>query len=197
MTAALSGVDICGETGITFNNSPLVWQWEGYGLKLRVHSNTLPPGTEHCQLSINASISGHYQFPSDHYLVSAIFWFRCKPPCKLTRNITVELQHCACSHNTSRLKFVKAVCTQKQRPYTFDCVAGGSFSKHSSFGLLELNKFSGIGVVQEESEERDYLATLLYKEERLRRSGLCFHLYFVVTWNTIVHNKVCLIFSQE
>ena len=180
-------MDVCGATSIIVNNSSLEWQWKGYGLKLYVGDDTLPAGIEQCHIHINASLTGHYEFPEDDYLVSAIFWFRCEPPCRFAKPITVELQHCACPRNISKLNFVKAVCTQKERPYTFKRVAGGSFSGHSSFGILQLKSFSGLGVTQKGSEERDYLANFFYKEERNHKS---IHLYFVVTWNLDTHHKV-------
>ena len=186
-------MDVCGVTAITITNSSLEWQWEGHGLKIHVGENTLPPGIEQCHININASLTGHYELPEDNHLVSAIFWFRCEPQCRFIKPIVVEIQHCACSHNISKLKFVKAVCTQVHRPYTFKESIGGSFNKSSSFGIVELRTFSGVGITQEGSEERNYLANFLYKEEKIY-SGLCFHLYFVVTWDTPVHRKVLYTF---
>ena len=189
--SGLPGVDVCGTATVVINHSSLEWQWEKFGLKLHVRDNALPAGIEQCHININASLSGHYEFPDDHHLVSTIFWFQCDPPCTLAKSITVELQHCAISHNVSKLRFVKAVCTQEQLPYIFHSVARGSFSEHSYFGSLEMKRFSGVGIIQEGSPERKYLSTLLYKEERFHGSGLCFLLYFVVTWNTVTHQTVC------
>ena len=183
----LSGVDVCGKTAIIISNSSLDWHWEGFGLKLHVDNNTLPPGIKQCYLNISASLTGHYNFPKGDHLVSAVIWFRCEPPRKFAKSIKVELQHCACSHNTSKLNFVKAVCSQKDLPYAFKRVSRSSFSSHSSFGVLEVNSFSGLGIVQNGSEERNYLANFLYQEERLRP---CFQLYFVITWNTLTHHLV-------
>ena len=177
-------------TALVITNSSLEWQWESFGLKLHIVDNSLPPGIQQYHLNINASLTGLYEFPENDHLVSAIFWFRCEPPCRFAKPIMVEIQHCACSHNTSKLKFVRAVCSQKVHPFTFRKVIGGVFSSHSSFGILELTTFSGLGVSQEGSEERNYLANILYEEERIHNSDLCFHLYFVVTWDTPVHQKV-------
>lgn len=177
-------------TALIISNSSLEWQWEGYGLKLHIDEGTLPPGIEQCHLNINASVTGLYKFPEDSYPVSAVFWIRCEPPCQFAKPITVQIQHCACSHNASRLTFVRAVCSQKERPFTFRKLVAGLFSSHSSFGVLELTKFSGLGITQESSEERNYLANILYKEERVPKSDLSFHLYFVVIWDTPVHQKV-------
>ena len=188
-TTGLSGVDVSGVTALVITNSSLEWQWEGYGLKVHVDENSLPLGFEQCHININASLTGHYEFPEDNNPVSGIIWFRCEPKCMFAKPVTVEIQHCACSHNISKLRFVKAVCTQKQHPYTFKEEVGGCFNQSSSFGILELRTFSGIGITQEGSEERNYLANFLYKEEKVH-GGLCFHLYFVVTWDTLIHHKV-------
>ena len=193
MRIGLPGVDVCGVTAVVISNSSLEWQWEGYGLKVHISENTLPPGIEQCHININASLTGHYEFPEDNHLVSAIFWFRCEPQCRFIKPIVVEIQHCACSHNISKLKFVKAVCTQVYRPYTFKESIGGSFNESSSFGIVELRTFSGVGITQEGSEERNYLANFLYQEEKIY-SGLCFHLYFVVTWDNPIHRKVLYTF---
>ena len=191
--SGLPGVDACGVASIVITNSSLKWQWEGYGLKIYVGDNILPIGVEQCHIDIYSSITGQYKFPEEEYPVSAIFWFRCKPPCKFAKPVTVELQHCALSHNMSKLGFVKAVCTQKQLPYTFRKVEGGSFSSYSSFGVIELNSFSGTGITQKKSKERKYLVNVLYKEEELR---VCFNFYFVVTWNTNTHRTVSIILLQ-
>lgn len=189
MDAELAGVDVFGITAIVITNSSLEWQWEGYGLKIHVGENTLPLGIEQCPVNINASLTGHYEFPEDEYLVSAIFWFRCELPCRFAKPISLEIQHCACSHNSLRLSFVKAKCIQEQLPYKFKSIDSGSFSGHSSYGIIEVNSFSAFGVTQKGSGERNYLANVLYIEERLSLD-LRFHLYFVVTWNTVIHDRV-------
>ena len=186
----ISGVDVCGRTAFDISNFSLKCQWEEYGLKLFIDDSSLPQGIQQCHLTISASLTGLYQFPENNYLVSPIFWIRCEPPCQFAKPITVEIEHCACPHNASRLTFVRAMCNQKVRPFTFRKLVAGLFSSHSSFGILELTKFSGLGITQEGSKERNYLANILYAEERIRNSDLCFHLYFVVTWNTPTHQKV-------
>ena len=174
-------------TAITISNSSLDWQWEGFGLKIFVDDNTLPPSIKNCHLSIYASLTGHYKFPEDSHLVSAVIWFRSEPLCRFVKPIKVELQHCACSHNTSKLNFVKALCSQSELPYVFKQVERSSFNSHSCYGVLQVNSFSGLAIVQKGLEERNYLANFFYQEERLRP---CFQLYFVVTWNNVMHHNV-------
>lgn len=200
MFIGLSGVDVSGTTAIIISSSSLEWQWEEFGVKLHIMDNTLPSGIDQCLININASLSGHYKFSDSDNLVSAIIWFRCDPPCKLAKPITLELQHCACSSNTSKLSFVKAMCNQKDLPYTFKRCSGGYFSENSSFGVVDLYSFSALGIIQEGSEERSYLAALRYKEEHIQQfesTVLCFHLYFFITWNTDAHQKVVFDFTSN
>ena len=134
--------------------------WEGYGLSLHIPKGCLPAGMEQCTINIKASLAGQYEFPENSHLVSAVFWLRCKDVHKFTRPITVEIQHCAKSENLPNLQIVRAICSQKQLPYTFKQLPGGNFSRHSSYGVIELNSFSGVGVVQKGSDQRQYYSKI-------------------------------------
>ena len=182
----LVGVDVYGRTSIVVTSSSLEQEWEEYGLKLYIGSNTLPQGTDSCKIWIKVSLSGNYEFPDNNHLISAIFWFCCEPPCKFTKPVTIEIQHCAKSENISKLRFVKAVCTQKQLPYTFKQIEG-HFGSHSSYGIVNLNKFSGVGITQEGTKDREYCAGLYYNEQEFQRTCID----FVVTFNL----KTCLTVS--
>ena len=158
--------------------------WEGFGLKLHFHEGSLPAGMEQCTINIQASLAGQYEFPDNHHLVSAIFWLHCETVHKFTRPITVEIQHCARSENIDKLNlnFVRAVCSQKHLPYTFKQL-GGDFTSHSTYGVIELNSFSGLAVTQEGSEDREYCSRLFYmylsQEDQIQNCEI----HFVVTWN--------------
>ena len=185
----LRGVEVCGEMTVVVHSSGAQQiTWEGFGLKLHIDEGSLPAGIHQCTLTIKASLAGQYEFPDNSYLVSAIFWLRCEPICKFTKPVTVEMQHCARSENVAnvKLKFVRAVCSQKQLPYTFKEL-GGDFTRHSSYGVVEVNGFSGVAVTQEGSEEREYCSQLFY----LGQSNSC-QIHFVVTWNTEAHLTVSL-----
>ena len=185
----LRGIEICGERNVVvYSSRTQQITWEGYGLRLHIHEGSLPAGVEQCILDIKASIAGQYEFPESSFLVSAIFWLRCETVHKFVKPITVEIQHCARSENV-KLNFVKAFCSQKQLPYTFKQLRG-NFTSYSSFGVIELNSFSGIGVVQEGSKERNYLANLLYKEVKIDRTRCIIEIYFVVIWNVDAHHTV-------
>ena len=106
-----------------------------------------------------------------------------------TRPITVEIQHCARSENVDKLDlgFVRAVCSQKHLPYTFKQL-GGDFTSHSSYGVIELNSFSGVAVTQEGSEDREYCSRLFYMYSSQEVQDCEIH--FVVTWNVEAHLTV-------
>ena len=172
----LRGVEVCGEKTVVVHSSHgQQITWPGHGLRLNIPKDCLPAGMEQCTINIKASLAGQYEFPENSHLVSAIFWLRCEDVHKFTKPITVEIQHCAKSENVS---FVRAVCSQKQLPYTFKQLPGGNFTSHSSYGVIELNSFSGVGVTQEGSEDREYCSQLFY----LGQPNLCI-IHFVVSWN--------------
>ena len=159
--------------------------WEGFGLKLYIPQGCLPAGVEQCTININASLAGQYEFPQNSYLHSAVFWLRCEPKCAFTKALTLEISHCAKSENSSKLSFIRAVCSQEQLPYSFEHI-GGDFNSHSSYGVINLDRFSGIGAIQEGSEDRKYCARLFY----LGRDNISHEIHFVVTWNTETHLNV-------
>ena len=180
---------MCGETQLTITNAAYEFVWEGYGLRLYILENTLPSGMEKITLNIAASIAGHYEFPENSHLVSAVYWFRCDPWCELfEKQITMEIQHCAKTDNTLKLSFVRAVRSQKNLPYKFNHLAGGKFTSHSSYGVQKMSRFSGMSVIQTDSEHKEYYASLFYlSQETVHRD-----IHFVVTMNTEVHHTVSL-----
>ena len=161
--------------------------WEEYGLKLYIHEGSLPMGMDQCTINIKVSLAGQYQFPENCHLVSAVIWFRCKAVSRFKRPITVEIQHCAKSEEVPNLQlsFVRAVCRQKHLPYTFQLL-GGDFTSYSSYGIIEVYSFSGVGIVQEGSDSREYCSQLYY----FAPSNTSNKIHFVVTWNSRAHLKV-------
>ena len=192
----LRGVEVCGKmTVVVHSSSAQQVTMEGFGLKLHIDEGSLPAGIHRCTLTIKASLAGQYEFPDNSYLVSAIFWLRCEPICKFTKPVTVEMQHCARSENVAnlKLKFVRAVCSQKQLPYTFKEL-GGDFTNHSSYGVVEVNGFSGLAITQEGPEDRSYLANLLSKEViKSNPTRFLVEIFLVIIWNTNSHRTVSII----
>ena len=158
--------------------------WKGFGLKLNVQQDSLPAGIEECRINIKASIAGQYEFPENLHLVSAVFWLRCEPMCKFTQPLSLEIQQCAKQDNTSKLYFMRALCSQESLPYTFKQLKTGSH--FHQYSILQLKSFSGVAVAQEGSEEREYVARLFY----LSQSIYTYDIHLVVTWNIEAHLSV-------
>ena len=185
-------MSVCGETTLVISNSVAQHlEWKAFGLRISTHEHSLPSGVNHCTIRVMVSTAGHYKFPENTYLISAVFWFQCNPLCKFRKPVTIEIQHCAKPENTAKLKFVKAFCTQKTLPYSFKHVGGGHFHASSSYGVLELDSFSGVAVIQEGSADRLYRAKAYFLTPHiLRPQEHQYGIDFVVTWQTEGHMQV-------
>ena len=167
-------------------NNQQSFYWKGYGLKLHIPKGSLPAGMEQCTIKIMASLAGPYEFPKDSHLVSGVFWLRCEPSVKqFEKLLCLEIQHCGKAEDASRLSFVRAVCTQEELPYTFKRL-NPVFSSSSSYGLIRLQRFSGLGITQEGSQDREYIARLFY----LNPNVSTYEIHLVVTWNVEAHLTV-------
>ena len=158
----LAGVEECDETSVILHSS-LGQHVDWNGLKLHIHADSLPEGTDQCTIHIMVSLAGEYKFPEGTSPVSAVYWLCCEPQCTFTKPIRVEIQHCSTKQNLSKLKIVRAFCSQDQLPYKFKPLEGGRFSADTSYGAIEVKGFSGFGVVEEStSSERLYYNQLFY-----------------------------------
>ncbi len=188
----LPGVEAVAHTHVIITNSSQTFLWDGYGFKLHIPQNSLPPGVDQCRLDIKASVAGNYQFPNNLQLVSGVFWVRPHPSGPFQQLLTVEIQHCAKMTSSTKLSFVRARCSQESLPYTFKQLEGrgSSFTEHSSYGSLELNQFSGLAVTGEDVE-RKYIASLYYFGSELHSREI----HFIVNWNDEIHRSVSDVFT--
>ena len=187
MFPGLPGVEVVGRTSVVVTNSGQSFYWSGYGFKLHSSLGSLPSGVDQCVLHIYASLAGQYQLPDNVVLVSAVFWVRCDPSCQFQQKLTMELQHCAKMTSSTKLTFVRAVCSQESLPYTFKKLEGrGSFSEKSSYGCLEVDCFSGHGAVAEGQVEMAYIASLWYSKADPRNIDI----HFSITWDEECHITV-------
>ena len=106
---------------------------------------------------MNASLSGHYQFPDNTQLVSGVYVISVNG--KLFRPVTLGIQHCVCvqpSHKPSSLSIVAANINQKTLPYNFEPMAGGIFSANRGVINLELSSESLLfAIVQNKSSPEE------------------------------------------
>ena len=174
----LRGLDVIGETSfIVFTNQAQTFHWVGYGLKVHIPQEALPPDVEKCRILIKVGLSGKFALPPDLSLMSAIYWLDTEPRCKFSKSITLEVQHCTSPTQSSQLSFVVARCSQKELPYSFKILHGGVFRSHTSFGSIQLNHFSFIAVTG--NGEPQYCARLYYtgNNQTTRKA------HFVITKN--------------
>ena len=184
-TAELRGIDILCEVKLKVTNSPQLFEWKSYGLRLNIPPGSLPSHIKSCTITIRASLSGQYQFPRNTHLVSPVFWLQCEPYCKFKSLLILEIQHCAPLQNSSSLLMAKAQCTQKDLPYSFKTLHKGTFIETSSYGSIALDSFSGTGVVQRGSAERRYRSNVFYMGPPNNRN-----IHFTVTWHSPAHITV-------
>ena len=177
------------EASVLITNQAKTFHWAGYGLKLHVPQGALPAGLEECKFLIKVGISGHFALPQNTSLVSAVYWLDSEPRCKFLLPLTLKIQHCAMSSQTSRLSFALARCSQKNLPYTFDILEGGEFSSLSHYGCMQLQHFSLVTLVKKWIMGEDnvrYRASLYY----IRREVNLRDIHFVITKDQEVHLTV-------
>ena len=182
-------------TEIQVTNSSQFVDWKGYGLRLNIPPGSLPSNLSSCTITIIASLSGHYVFPVNTELVSPVFWFRSNPKCKFQVRLSLEIQHCAPRKNSFRLSFARASHTtylqssssntKEDLPVSFNIIHGGTFNEHTTYGMITLNQFSGMAVVQNGSDERVYWFGVFYMGKHTNKD-----IHFAVTWSDDAHVKV-------
>ena len=147
-TGYLRGAEVVAQRSFPLTLQAHTFEWREYGFMLHVPEGSLPPEMTQTTVDVRVSLSGQFKFPEDSDLVSATYWLSC--PHKFMKPLDVEFQHCAAitdpSH-CSQLSFVITKCTQKELPYKFKELEGGTFSRHSSYGRISLTHFSGFAVV--------------------------------------------------
>ena len=156
-----------GEVEFTVSTEGGPFQWKGYGLRLHVPKDSLPPGTAECRINIRVSLSGQFQLPEGSDLLSPIFWISAS--CKFTKPVTLEIQHCALTENEaalSNLSFVLTKCSQKELPYRFTTMGGGLFTTSSTYGSIQLSHFSGVGVTGRKGTPRSYCAHVYHTKKK-------------------------------
>ena len=165
-----------------------LFQWKGYGLRLHVSKGSLPADTGECRINIRVSLSGQFQLPEeDSDLLSPVFWI--SAPCKFTKPVTLEIQHCALTEDEtalSNLNFVFTKCSQKDLPYRFRQTNGGVFTTNSTYGSIQLSHFSGVGVTGRKGTPRSYCAHVYHTKKK----DYEWRFYFVIIHDLDAKNTV-------
>ena len=182
-------MDVIAETSVQVTNEAQTFQWKGYGLKLYIPQGALPAGLEECKLLIKVALSGQFTLPQNTSLVSAMYWLESESQEKFSKHLTWEIQHCVKPTHTSNLSFVQPKCSQMDFPYEFKDVEGGVFSGDSTYayGCVELDQFSGMGIVSEKPVSAPvYCARLYYLQKKTNEINI----HFIITLNSEPHFTV-------
>ena len=180
-TGYFRGADVIGKTEFAVSRKGGNFEWKGYGLKLAVPSNCLPPAVETDKFTVTASLSGQFEIPENYELISPIFWIAA--PDNLSKPVLVEIQHCLAdtsddTADPSDLYFITAKCTQESLPYKFKPI-GGIFTRTSSYGSIEVSHFSGMGIASKRKCQSAYCAQVYYNNKSRHE----WRVYFVITRN--------------
>lgn len=102
--------------------------FEKFGFKMHIPGGSLIE-PEKCDIAVGASLSGNFEFPQSTTPINAIYYIA--PSIKLSKPVTLELQHCYILHDGSNeadsLTFVSAETTNNRNPpYKFRMLEGGS-----------------------------------------------------------------------
>ena len=156
------GAEIVATTTLQVVPGELDHEWKDHGLRLLIPADVLELNALPMTISIQASVNGYYQLPKETELVSGVYWIEF--PGKLSRPITLELQHCASLEPSklSLVKFVTAKCNQDILPYNFELVTGGKFSSNSSYGRVEMYISSGFAIIREYDGRKRYRLLTYY-----------------------------------
>ena len=180
-------MEVIGETAFTVTNHGALFEWKGYGLKLCVPKESLPVGIGECRVNIRASFSGQFQLSENWDLLSPVFWILA--PCKFTKPVTLEIQHCGLRADETvlpDLSFVSARCSQRDLPYRFEQLDGGLFTTYSYYGSIQLKHFSGIGIAGRKSTPRSYCVHLYHSIKQIYD----WRFYLAITLNHPLLNTV-------
>ena len=185
-------MDVIAETSVLVTSKAQTFCWAGYGLKLHIPKGALPADVEECRILIKVGLSGQFKLPENTSIVSAIYWLNSEAQCNFSQPLTLEIQHCAKSTQTERLRF--AGCSQNSPPYTFKMLERGEFSYLSAYGSMQFHGFSLITLLMNRPlwltriESVKYRARLYY----LMRGEDQREIHFLITKDLDSHATVRL-----
>ncbi|XP_019852559.1 PREDICTED: uncharacterized protein LOC109582331 [Amphimedon queenslandica] len=133
-------------------DKPQLMNWEEYGLRISVPEDSLS-ASETVEVSVLALVGGHFKFPDNTRLVSAVYAISTSP---LLKSLRIEMQHCIDLSDPSLSKYLKfafAPVHTASLPYQFSLIEGGEFPAYQRYGWIERSKFCQLAIVGEEEEE--------------------------------------------
>ena len=165
--------------------------------------NALPPEVDECQVHVESSLSGQFQFPENTEFISGVYWTTTGQ--KFVEPVIVEFQHCAKPEHVENLTFVITRRTVGDLPYKFSILDGGLFSLGTDYGRISLcgmaiasQSPSPLSLIQrlkrcfsgnQSSNVRKHLARFYYS----KGDNHTWDVYLVIIWNTKLHIAVSII----
>ena len=186
--------EIIAEETVLLTNEEQHIDWEGYGLRLHIHKDSLPEGCSELPLKRAVIRAKDCKLPTENcVLVSAVYSFSHNlGERKLPKPATLEMQHCVVSGSKLPLCIVK--CDDVSPPYKFRILAGGIFHETDGYGTISVDTFSLYAIIAEwihpilDLVSNMRFSAILYYTN-IRPCHFKFHLY--ITKHTDALLKVC------
>ena len=128
--------------------------WEEYGLRIHISQDTVSL-SEICEVAVTVLVGGHFKYPKESMLVSAIYDISIAKP--LLKPLMLEIQHCVNLHTQAEancLHFVRANLHPSTLPYEFtQLLDGGQFYPGSRYGSITSDHFSPVAIVAEWNQQ--------------------------------------------
>ena len=145
LTLTLPGAQLISTGKLTIERSDELQtlEWKNHGLKVHVPPGTLPDSEDTCDIDVATSFSGSFILPKDHTLISAIYYIR--PAKKLTKLVTLEIEHCCSIRNENDAKSIvpiHAQCSSRNPPYVFQPLDSCTITPGSFYGSFDVSTFS-------------------------------------------------------
>ena len=145
-------------------DKPQKLEWPDYGFYIEVPEGALPPGVT-AIVGVKVILGGHFQFPENRRLISAIYAVTCSEV--FHKEVAVNIQHCAAiktEEQCSSCRFIIAKCTQVVLPYRFR-EREGMFNPHTQYGAVKLKRFSLIGETASDDTDLKCTTHMFYREQ--------------------------------
>uniref|UniRef100_A0A1X7TQD4 Death domain-containing protein n=1 Tax=Amphimedon queenslandica TaxID=400682 RepID=A0A1X7TQD4_AMPQE len=167
-------------------DKPQLMNWEEYGLRISVSEDSLS-ASETVEVSVLALVGGHFKFPDNTRLVSAVYAISTSP---LLKSLRIEMQHCIDLSDPSLskyLKFAVAPVHTASLPYQFSLIEGGEFPAYQRYGWIERSKFCQLAIAGKEEEENGGVeATKILMEAKMKATIKKYENFYLVKCRSIV-----------
>ena len=204
----LHNVEVVDCTSFTYTGKDQYFNTlENIGFKMHIPDNALPAEVDECQVHVESSVRGQFQFPPETELISGVYWITSAH--KFTKSVTIEIQHCAKPEHLQHLTFVVAKHTQENLPYEFTTLDGGVFPRGSEYGKIERTHFCGLAIAIKKNliklglKSVGYCGQLYYQSSAIQSSAIqssaiqssaiqSWDVHFVIVRNLKIYLKVSI-----